>query len=212
MDWHSWHDAYDEPGSWLGRRLAVVRERVRVALDEAPEGPVRVVSICAGQGRDLLPVLREHPRRDDVVARLVELDPRNADAAREAAAEAGLRGVEVVTGDAAATDHYLGLAPARLVLLCGVFGNITDADIRRTLDHATRLCATGGTLVWTRHRNPPDLVPEICDWLAERGFERRWLSEPDTGFGVGAHRFAGGPGRLTAGERMFTFVGYRALR
>ncbi|MFD5316175.1 class I SAM-dependent methyltransferase [Streptomyces sp. NPDC127098] len=212
MDWHDWHEAYDEPGSELGRRLVVVRERIGEALDEAPAGPVRVVSACAGQGRDLLPVLRGHPRRNDVVARLVELDPRNAEVVRRAAVEAGLRGVDVVTGDAAATRHYVDLAPARLVLMCGVFGNITDSHIRRVLDHCTALCATGGTLIWTRHRRPPDLVPDICGWLAERGFEQRWLPEPDAGFGVGVHRFTGEPAALPADASMFTFRGYRALR
>lgn len=146
------------------------------------------------------------------MARLVELDPRNAEGARRAAAEAGLRGVEVVTGDAAATRHYVDLAPAQLVVMCGVFGNITDADVQRVLDRCTGLCATGGTLVWTRHRQPPDLVPRICEWLAERGFEQRWLSEPNAGFGVGVHRFAGEPRLLAADESMFTFRGYRALR
>ena len=40
-DWHAWHDAYDDPGSSLARRLAVVRARiaeleVRAAAGEAP--------------------------------------------------------------------------------------------------------------------------------------------------------------------------------
>jgi hypothetical protein len=76
VDWARWHDRYDED-SPLARRLVVVQERIRELLDRAPAGPIRVVSICAGQGRDLLPVIASHARRDDVRARLVELDPRN---------------------------------------------------------------------------------------------------------------------------------------
>ena len=76
VDWERWHDAY-EPGGRLEGRLACVQERIRELLDERPPGPIHVVSMCAGQGRDLLPVLSTHPRRDDVSARLVELDPRN---------------------------------------------------------------------------------------------------------------------------------------
>jgi hypothetical protein len=211
MDWHDWHHAYDAPGSALGRRLKVVQEQIRAALDEAPPGPIRVISVCAGQGRDLLEVLADHARRDDVTARLVEWDPRNAAAARGAAEAAGLERVEVVVGDAALTDQYQGLAPAELVLFCGVFGNITDEDVERSVSACTRLCAHGGTLVWTRHRKPPDLVPRICDWLEQRGFVRRWLSEPDAGFGVGVHRFDGEPGPLPPAERMFHFVGYDIL-
>jgi hypothetical protein len=75
QDWYAWHDAYESRGSTLARRLAAVQDRVREALDSAPAGPLRVVSLCAGQGRDLLGVLPHHPRRDDVTARLVEPSP-----------------------------------------------------------------------------------------------------------------------------------------
>ncbi|MYW63041.1 SAM-dependent methyltransferase [Streptomyces sp. SID8379] len=213
MDWHAWHTAYDDPRSRLARRLVAVRERIREALDDCPPGPVRALSICAGQGVDLLGVLAEHPRRGDVTARLVELDPRNADAARAAAAAADLKGVEVVTGDAALPARYVGAAPAELVLACGVFGNITAEDIARTLDHCTHLVASGGTLVWTRGRVEPDLFPTVRRWLAERGFEELWVSAPDADFGVGAHRFAGRPLPLAdPAAPMFTFVGYDRLR
>ncbi len=207
MDWHGWHADYDRPGSALARRLRAVQAQVRAALDDSPPGPLRVLSLCAGQGRDLLGVLADHPRREDVRARLVELDPRNAAAAGAAARAAGLAGVEVVTADASVTDHYADLAPADLVLVCGVFGNITDEDVERTVDHCAELCRTGGTVVWTRHRGAPDLVPSICRWFEDRGFDRVWLSDPDAGFGAGAHRFLGEPRPLTAGARMFTFIG-----
>jgi hypothetical protein len=142
--------------------LRVVQERTRLALDARPPGPLQVISLCAGQGRDLLEVLTDHPRRDDVRARLVELDPRNAAFARDTAEAAGLDQVEMVTGDAALTDHYGDVVPADIVLVCGLFGNITDTDIERTVDSCSRLCATGGTVIWTRHRRTPDRVPLIC--------------------------------------------------
>ncbi|MEU3550262.1 class I SAM-dependent methyltransferase [Streptomyces longwoodensis] len=208
MDWHTWHRAYDAPDSYLSRRLALVRERIADALDGAPDGPLRAVSVCAGQGRDLIGVLAGHPRRDDVRARLVELDERNVAHARRAAAEAGLHRVEVVAGDASATDAYAGMAPADLVLLCGVLGNLTDADVRRTLDHCTRLCRPGGVLVWTRTRHHDT---GVCGWLEERGFVPLWVSGPEVPYGVGAHRYAGRGGPWPAGRRMFSFVGYGAL-
>ncbi len=99
-DWYTWHDHYDDPATALARRLAAVQEQIRVALDQAKPGPLRAISLCAGQGRDLVGALAGHPRRHDVRARLVELDPRNAGVARQAVQEAGLPQVEVVTGDA----------------------------------------------------------------------------------------------------------------
>ena len=184
-DWYTWHHDYDEPSTALARRLAAVQDQIRTALDAAPPGPLHAVSLCAGQGRDLIGALAGHPRRDDVSARLVELDPRNAAAARDAAEAAGLSRVEVVTGDAALTDHYAGMVPAYLVLVCGVFGNMTDDDVRRTIGYCTQLCAYGGTVVWTRGRWEPDLVPQICDWFAGRGFELALGVRPGAGLGSG---------------------------
>ncbi|MFI6603690.1 hypothetical protein ACIBHX_46300 [Nonomuraea sp. NPDC050536] len=120
----------------------------------------------------------------------MELAPRNTAIAQQAASTAGLGQVEVMTADAALTDCYQGIVPADLVLACGVFGNITDDDIQRTIGYCSQLCDNGATIIWTRHRATPDRVPLICDWFEERGFERRWLSDPEAGFGVGVHRSA----------------------
>jgi hypothetical protein len=210
-DWYAWHEAYENPGSPLVQRLGWIQDRIREALDAAPPGPLRAISLCAGQGRDLIGVLAGHPRHADVTARLVELDPRNTQAARELAAEAGLANVEVVTGDAALTSQYADLVPADIVVACGLFGNLTDADIEQTIDYCTQLCATGGTVVWTRGRrwakSDRDLFPQVCDWLEERGFERRWVSDPQFEHGVGAHVFTGTPASLKPDATMFTFVG-----
>ncbi|GAB2686566.1 class I SAM-dependent methyltransferase [Kribbella swartbergensis] len=127
MDWHRWHGNYDVSDSSLARRLEVVQAQLRQALDAAPPGPVSVVSLCAGEGRDLLEVLPAHPRRDDVRARLVELDPRSTAIAEEAVRVAGLGNVEVVEGDAALTDHYAPLVPADVVLGRSMFTFVRQA-------------------------------------------------------------------------------------
>jgi hypothetical protein len=206
MDWHRWHGDYDVPGSSLSQRLKVVQEQVRLALDACPPGPLEVVSLCAGEGRDLLEVLPHHPRRDDVRARLVERDPRSTAIAAETARSEGLTQVEVIEGDAALTENYQGMVPADIVLLCGVFGNISDEDIERTIDTCRAVCKTGATVIWTRHRGEPDRVPLICDWFEARGFDLRYLSPPDAGFGVGTHRFTADSRPLAAGQSMFTFT------
>lgn len=196
-DWAGWHDAYDVPGSPLERRLQVVRKWIGTALDA---GAARVVSLCAGQGRDLLPVLAAHPRREEVRARLVELDEHNVAAARRAAPA----GVEVVRGDAALLGAYAGAVPADLVLVCGVFGNVSDDDVRRTVGLLPQLCAPEATVIWTRHRREPDLVPRICEWFEEGGFDR--VTVESDGYGVGVHRYAGPPVALEPAARMFTFL------
>jgi hypothetical protein len=211
-DWHDWHDAYDDADSWQARRLVTVRQRIGMVLDAAGPGPLNVLAMVAGQGRDLLPVLAGHPRRDEVSARLVELDARNADAARATAREVGLTAVEVVTGDAALTDHYLGAAPADLVLICGLFPHIAAEDIDRVVRQSTALTKHGGSVIWTMHRRPPDMVPEIAGWFEREGFEAVWVTDPAIEHAVAVHRFRGQPRPLAAGLSLFTFVGVRTLR
>lgn len=202
MDWLSWHEDYDQPGTNLSRRLVLVREQISEALDALPEGPIRVISACAGQGRDLLGVLADHPRRDDVRAFLVELDERNVQLARRGAPPK----VTVSNADASLMASYDGWAPADLVLMCGVFGNITDEDVENTIAACQQLTAPGGTVIWTRHRYAPDLVPWICDRFGAYGFEQVWVSGPEVTYGVGAHRFTGTPQPLDLDRRMFTFL------
>jgi pimeloyl-ACP methyl ester carboxylesterase len=212
-DWAAWHDDYDRPGSFLAARLALVQMRIRAWLDRAPAGPLRAISLCAGEGRDLLAVLASHPRGRDVAARLVERDPRNAAAARAAARGAGLANVEVVEGDAGATDAYAGAVPADLALACGVFGNVSDTDIDATIGALPSLCAPGATVIWTRHRTPPDRTPAIRAAFAAAGFAETAFDAPDGFlFGVSTNRLAGTPAPFAAGRRLFTFVDYDALR
>jgi hypothetical protein len=147
-------------------------------------------------------VLATHPRRGDVRARLVELDPRNVALARAAAPA----GIEVVEGDASTTTAYDGAVPADLVLVCGVFGHGTDEDIRRIVDHLPMLCAKGATVIWTRGRFEHDLRPAIRGWFAGAGFEEVAFVAGEGGWGVGANRLVGDPPPYRAGVRLFTFL------
>lgn len=207
--WVRWHELYNEPGSSLPRRLRRVQERVVETLDSRPAGPIRVLSMCAGRGQDLIGPLATHPRRDDVRALLVELDPDNAEAARRAAAAAGLSGVEVVTADAALPSAYVSVVPVDLALICGVFGNISDDDIRRTIEYLPAMLRREGRVIWTRHRDDPDLTPTIRDWFLGYGFtEVAFDCEPGYLYGVGTHLLAAEVAASPApATKLFTFIG-----
>ena len=206
-DWAEWHLEYDEPGSLLSRRLERVQGHLRAELDRAPAGDIRLISLCAGQGRDVIGVLAGHPRRDDVRARLVELDERNVAVARQSAQAAGLDGVEVVQADAGTTDVCVGAVPAQIVVACGIFGNISDDDVRATVAALPSLSAPGALVLWTRHRKPPDLTPAIRSWFGAAGFrEEAFDSSPDGFMTVGAQRLTGPPAVLVPGQRLFKFV------
>ena len=205
-DWVDWHGQYERPDSWLSRRLEVVQGQLRAALDREPPGEIPLVSLCAGQGRDVVPVVAAHPRREDVRARLVELDPANARFAAASASDAGLARFEVVEGDAASTSAYAGAVPARIVLACGVFGNVTDEDIRHTIDCLPTLCAPGATVIWTRGNRAPDRRAAVRRWFDERGFEELFFRGEPEEFGVGVHRLAREPEPFDPGLELFTFI------
>lgn len=204
--WVRWHDGYADPGSHLADRLLVVQRFVRLFLDSRPRVDLRIVSVCAGDGRDVLGVLAHHPARPRVSARLVELDPDLVQAARNTVAAEQLDGVEIVAGDAGVTDAYAGAVPADLVLACGVFGNISDRDVETTVRALPRLCAEHGVAIWTRHRRSPDLTPSIRRWFSEAGFAERAFESPGGGFfAVGVHELEREPLPFRSGERLFTF-------
>jgi hypothetical protein len=207
MDWAAWHSAYDDPSSPLSARLRFVQAHLADAVDRAPAGRISLVSLCAGQGRDVIGVLPDHPRRDDVHAVLVEADERIAGPAREAAAARGLAQVEVRVADASLVASFADALPADVLLLCGIFGNVSDRDIERTIRAAAALCRPGATVIWTRHRRPPDLTPRIRAWFTESGFEDVAFDALDTsaGIGVGVSRLSRAPAGGRPGGRLFTF-------
>ena len=183
-DWQAWHRDYDDESSALTQRLRAAQVPIRRWLAET-DAPRRVVSACAGQGRDLLEVLGPD---DAVTALLVELDPVLAQQARDLA-HARRLDVEVRTTDAGTSASYDGWLPADLVLLTGVFGNTTDEDVERTVRATAAMTAQGGTVVWTRHRREPDLTPRIRGWFADAGLEELSFESPGPGaWSVGAHR------------------------
>lgn len=205
-DWRDWHESYERADSGLPHRLAAVRTQIARRLDETAPRPLRVISACAGDGRDLLGVLAGRADAERVTALLVEYDPELAARARAAAAPLAAR-VEVRQADAAASEVYADTAPAELVLLCGIFGNISEADIRTTIGAARQLCAPGAEVVWTRHREDPDLTPTIRGWFAEAGFEEvDFVAPEEPAWAVGVHRLVGSPAALAPGEHWFTFL------
>lgn len=204
-DWVAWHRDYDAPTP-LALRLAIVQAEVTRVITERAGAPMRVLSLCSGDGRDLIEPLSDLGPSASVSGRLVELDPTLARRARSAIAEAGLERLDVLEGDAGWTTSFEGAVPADLVLACGIFGNISDADIERTVRALPTLCATNATVIWTRHRRPPDRTPAVRRWFAGSGFRHEaFIRVPDGPGSVGVERFAAAPQPFRAGLRLFEF-------
>jgi hypothetical protein len=205
--WVAWHHQYAEPGHALIRRLRDIQRQISTYLDRAPANDLSILSLCAGQGDDVLAVLPNHPAAARVRADLVELEEGNVTVVRERIARLTLDRVEVHQADAGLSDTYAGLVPADLVLACGLFGNMTDEDVATTIAALPQLCSSDAQVIWTRHRRSPDLTPTINEWFAAAGFRQLRFHAPDNnGWAVGTHRLVGQPEPLRLGERWFTFV------
>ena len=104
--------------------------------------------------------------------------------------------------------NYADALPADVLLLCGIFGNVSDADIERTATAAPALCAPGASVIWTRHRRAPDLTPRIRGWFQASGFAEVAFDVPDqtlTGVSVGVGRLAVPPPATLPDGPLFTF-------
>jgi len=212
-DWRTWHREYDDPDSSLSRRLSVVRTMLAstlATLSEEGNEEIGLVSLCAGDGRDTLPVLAE-TAATHVRALLVELDDDLAQAARHKSADAGLTHVEVRTADAGTTASFADRLPCDVLMLCGVFGNIPDEDVRRTITAVPALLRRGGVVIWTRGQSsgaddPTRVAGDPSEWVREisrtTGLDEVEFVKPeDAGFRVGRHRMdtaatSSPPGRL----------------
>jgi hypothetical protein len=206
-DWHAWHEPYADETSSLSRRLRLIQRHIASWLDDRHDEPLTVVSACAGQGHDLLGVLSTRADTDRVRATLLEYDERNVAAAQAAVDSAALRNVSVVRANAGDRAAYVGAVPADLVLMAGVFGNISDVDVRAMISALPELCAAGAIVIWTRTRRPPDLTPAVRRWLAVTGFvEHAFHAPADALFSVGVHHFVGVPRPLTPRGTLFRFL------
>jgi SAM-dependent methyltransferase len=215
MNWEHWHKGYNVEPS-MQARLQLVREQAGRRLQEHPPGPFQIISICSGDSRDLLGLLRQHPRREEVTAWLLDTDRDSLDRGRTAAEKAGLaRQCHFIQADAASARSYLEKIPADLVLISGVFGHLRPADVACLIDALPMLCRPGGHVIWNRHLVHNDggaQMPVIREWFRSAGFEEvEFQTTAPDGYAVGCARFTGAMQPLELSRVFFEFVGVDRL-
>ena len=203
-NWRTWHAKYDEPKSSLARRLTVVRQHVAETLAAQREA-MRILSLCLGDGRDLLPEL-VGSGRETAPTFLVEQDEILAQDARATADRLGLGHVNVITGDAGETTTFASALPVDLLMLCGIFGNVADQDIAATIEATPAMLRPGATVIWTRGSTQPDLRPVIRQWFLDAGFRETAFDSEPHGFGVGVAKLTQPGAGQHLSRRLFTFL------
>jgi hypothetical protein len=207
--WLRWHQAYEDTANPLNDRRRHVVDAIAQFLDTAPPGPLTVVSLCAGDATDLAIAVGGHARCGDVAGAAIELDPELAHRAAANLESAGVS-LDVRCADAGDVRSFSDLVPAGLLMLVGIFGNVSDADIERTVGAVPALCRKGATIIWTRHRRPPDLTPSIRRWFRRCGCANvRFHAPDDATWTVGVERLDSlttARAASLAAERLFTFL------
>jgi amino acid adenylation domain-containing protein len=211
IDWSDWHANYETSPS-LQARLQCVRRQIFDALTECPPGPIKIISICAGDGRDILMALREHPRRDDVTATLIDNHSESLARGRQMAKERGLEAqMSFVDGDASLAKTYAEIGHADLVVMSGFLGHLRHGDALNLIANLPMLCKTGGSIIWNRHLVLHDGAEQVARIRGE--FRRQHFEEThfeataEDGFAVGRARFVGESAKLDPTRKLFEFVG-----
>ena len=117
--------------------------------------------------------------------------------------------MHVREGDAGLVATFADVLPVDLLLLCGIFGNISTDDIRATVNAVPSMLAAGGAVVWTRGWfGDEDVRPAIRRWFVEAGLrEVAYDGDPERyGVGVAQADGGGGPDLRPAAVRLFRFV------
>ena len=205
--WNSWPDeAYRQ--NRYHQRLLTVQAHLTECLDVVAHGPVQILSICAGDGRDVVNVVGSHPRRTDVSASLVELDGHSVAAGISQAAQAGLSSaIHFLNADATVFQTYASLPPADIVLLCGVWGHVPADERLPLVRGVASLCKPGGKVIWTRGVSQGLIrFDEIRSVFARAAWEMVRVSiTSDKKWAVATCRYCGLSSELPATGRLFHF-------
>ena len=125
-DWVQWHELY-KSNLPLRIRLKLVQSQLKRALNKASDGPVTILSLFAGDARDLSGVLSRHARAKDVSAYLIECNSDLVEAGRKKFDDLGLGDqVDFRVADATDPTSYDDIPPADIVLVCGMLGFVTS--------------------------------------------------------------------------------------
>lgn len=205
--WRGWPERAYQGGRYQ-QRLLTVQQHLAECLDRAPRGTVRIISMCAGDGRDVIGVLSSHPRRHDAVASLVELDGQSVAAGRRRRAGAGLdRAVDIRHSDATAFTTYDGIAPADVVLVCGVWGHVPVPERETLVRGLAALCRPGAAVIWTRGvARGMARFGEIAAHFAPAAWRAvRISATPDRRWAVATYRYCGPASPLPTAGHLFHF-------
>jgi hypothetical protein len=99
----------------------------------------------------MIGTLVNHPRGDHTSVYLIESNPALVAHGEGAVAQCDLlTRVQFLHADATLSTTYQAIAPADVLIVCGVFGNVRASDTAPMIENLRCLCRRQGRVVWTR--------------------------------------------------------------
>lgn len=122
--------------------------------------------------------------------------------------------VRFLCRDATKTRSYAEITPARIVCVCGVFGNVLPQHVRPFILNLRSVCQQAGMIIWTRRcicAADHEMITQIRTCFLEAGFENisHDYTNPE-GFLVSTHQFKGETTPLPESETFFVFTDYES--
>jgi hypothetical protein len=214
MDWAKWHDLYDVSIP-LKERLMAVREQIAAAAAKVTGQSLHLVSICAGDGRDVIGTFAAADARQDVHATLIEAHPALVTRGQAAVEQLGLaRRITFRCADATQSSTYVDLRPAHILVLSGVFGNLKARDVQRLIAALPSLCAREASVIWTRNLfdDGEEATQIIRQCFVAADFREEVLVRTPRGlFAVGTQAFRGVRRPLPVNQTLFEFTGLAVI-
>jgi hypothetical protein len=179
-----WHDNYEDKTSTPYKRTLIVKKLIVDYLIN--KNNITILSICAGQGRDVLTSLNA-----DTYAYLIDIDKKCIDYAQSYVNNNNIHNVSIIKADASLISTYVdnNIPKADLILICGVFGHLSLEDISITAQSLKQLIKTGGSVIWTRHKFDNDITKEVREAFELAGYkEETFISPKEEPFSIGMHK------------------------
>jgi hypothetical protein len=192
-----------------------LREQIAAAAAKGTGKSLHLVSICAGDGRDVIGTFAAFDARQDVHATLIESHPALVTRGQAAVDQLGLAGrITFRCADATQSSTYVDMRPAQIIVLCGVFGNLKERDVQRLIAALPSLCARDASVIWTRtlvdDGEKATQIIRKC-FVAADFTEEVLVRTPLGFFAVGTHAFRGVRRPLPAHSTLFEFTGFARI-
>ena len=178
MTWNDWHmQEYNNVASTPYQRNQIVQEYIKDFISDKEE--LVIVSMGAGQGRDILPLLHNNITH---TVYLIDTEQKCLNYAEEYSLFNKIDNVHLINEDAFVLKTYNDIPKADLIIFCGMLNNVNEDDVNKFAKYTTLLLKDGGEIIWSRRTYDNDYNKELRAIFTNNGYVELNYTKNDTSF------------------------------